>query len=463
MPFNDNNYVADAGNGQYIVVVNGQRYGPFNDQSRAEQFYNDKTGASNTPTVDDAAIQQWARSGGFSYDDGKRFVAKYGRLPNSLAEFQAFVGSSGGIGAGGTGGVISPELQEFIDAATQGNADKFDWEKLNALRQQYGDLAVALIGTAANLRGPRDWGAYQQATGGGRNLMDQLFGSGARPDFSNPGTIEPFTISDLLGDLGLVPGGQQEQPGGTPTTDEALDYIWQSRPDLAQFYQANGWDVSTPEKQRAAASNWLGMTTDGDVRGANRDAVKYAIKKGWKAAAPAAAPAATTPATTPAPAATKPEVPAMGTTRQANVVAQADPLGQSMGTTVADMPQFTRSLLGAANPGIDAIPRPSFPATNGDFGAIPRPAWTPPNATTPPAATPPAPVDPYAGMLNRPYQINPANWDALSPSGQQNIIGQAEKAGWYADDWLKQLNDSRPKGYAPRVTRTSFAQPRGVY
>lgn len=39
--------------------------------------------------------------------------------------------------------------------------------------------------------------------------------------------------------------------------DDALDYIWKARPDLAGFYRANGWGVDTPDGRRRATRNWL--------------------------------------------------------------------------------------------------------------------------------------------------------------------------------------------------------------
>ncbi len=73
--------------------------------------------------------------------------------------------------------------------------------------------------------------------------------------------------------------GYYTEPGtSTPamSTDQALDAIWAKRPDLAGFYQQNGWDVSTPEKQRAAVQNWLQMSDQGVVTSAGRDPLQVA-------------------------------------------------------------------------------------------------------------------------------------------------------------------------------------------
>lgn len=45
--------------------------------------------------------------------------------------------------------------------------------------------------------------------------------------------------------------------GGDMTDEQALDAIWQARPDLADFYRSNGWNVDSPEQQRAAVRNWI--------------------------------------------------------------------------------------------------------------------------------------------------------------------------------------------------------------
>lgn len=66
------------------------------------------------------------------------------------------------------------------------------------------------------------------------------------------------------------------------------------------------------------------------------------------------------------------------------------------------------------------------------------------------------------------YQMNPIVWDSLSPTAKQMVFGalQAGKtSSGYQDpnDWLAQLNASRPQGQAPRRTSMSWAPPRGVF
>lgn len=70
---------------------------------------------------------------------------------------------------------------------------------------------------------------------------------------------------------------------GELTPDAAYDYIWQARPDLAEFYKAAGWDVNTPEGQRAAARDWVTKAAgQNDLPGGVRDPVSVAVALGAK-------------------------------------------------------------------------------------------------------------------------------------------------------------------------------------
>lgn len=64
-------------------------------------------------------------------------------------------------------------------------------------------------------------------------------------------------------------------------------------------------------------------------------------------------------------------------------------------------------------------------------------------------------------MVPRPYHVNPMVWDSLGNVGQQLALGAAEQQGYDANDWLRQLNESRPQGQAPRRVRTQYAPSRG--
>lgn len=62
----------------------------------------------------------------------------------------------------------------------------------------------------------------------------------------------------------------------------------------------------------------------------------------------------------------------------------------------------------------------------------------------------------------RPNQVNPALWDALSPSGRQLALGLAEDTGYDATDYEQIINNTRPVGQAPRTATVGYGAPRGV-
>lgn len=67
----------------------------------------------------------------------------------------------------------------------------------------------------------------------------------------------PMSAAERAQLMAQLTGYYTPAGGGDMTDEQALDYIWKTKPDLAGFFQSNGWDVSTPEKQRAAARNWI--------------------------------------------------------------------------------------------------------------------------------------------------------------------------------------------------------------
>jgi hypothetical protein len=82
-------------------------------------------------------------------------------------------------------------------------------------------------------------------------------------------------------------------------------------------------------------------------------------------------------------------------------------------------------------------------------------------AVTPMAAQATAPTGTPTGKaaqqstVPNPYQVNPAVWDSLSGTAKTIMLAAAEagktpSGAWSAEDWLNQLNASRPKGYAPK-------------
>lgn len=75
------------------------------------------------------------------------------------------------------------------------------------------------------------------------------------------------------------------------------------------------------------------------------------------------------------------------------------------------------------------------------------------------------PANPSSGEVSAPlpYQINPGVWDSLSPTAQQMVLAAAEagktpSGAWDAGDYLRQLNNSRPGGVAPRQISYNWNQ-----
>lgn len=61
------------------------------------------------------------------------------------------------------------------------------------------------------------------------------------------------------------------------------------------------------------------------------------------------------------------------------------------------------------------------------------------------------------------HQVNPAVWDSLGPVGKQLAYGAIGQTGQDPEQYEYDLNQSRPKGQAPRSTYTSYARPRSAY
>jgi hypothetical protein len=221
MPYGDGqNFVGQQGN-QWYAWVGGHQFGPYASQQQAEQAYNSNggppPGGGATPPAagpGNDQISAWLR--GMGLGEGSRpqitaFISKYGRLPQSIAEWQTFSGSGGGTTDAAAGG---GSISDLLDATLGTNREHFEWEKQADAQKTYGNLVQGLLGTAAGLKGPADWLQYQEYTGGGRSLLNQVFGA-TRPSFSAPtGTSKPLTIEDILRDIGVVGGGT----GGTTAT-----------------------------------------------------------------------------------------------------------------------------------------------------------------------------------------------------------------------------------------------------
>jgi hypothetical protein len=52
-----------------------------------------------------------------------------------------------------------------------------------------------------------------------------------------------------------------------------------------------------------------------------------------------------------------------------------------------------------------------------------------------------------------PQQVNARQWQALTPSAQQGIVGLAGQQGWYEQDWLDQMARMFPKGAGTGATQ----------
>jgi len=122
----------------------------------------------------------------------------------------------------------------------------------------YTGLANTLLQGAANLRGPRDWTQYAEFLGGGRNLTQQLFGGQPNAAFGAPSGLSPaIKVSDVMGNLGFLPGQNVPRPGGpqqVPLPHQINPAVWdrmgQSARDLALGMAQSGntsAGVYTPE------------------------------------------------------------------------------------------------------------------------------------------------------------------------------------------------------------------------
>lgn len=67
----------------------------------------------------------------------------------------------------------------------------------------------------------------------------------------------PMTEAEKQVALAKITGYYIPSKGLTMTEDQALDFIANKKPDVLSFFQANGWQVGSPEQKRAAIKNWL--------------------------------------------------------------------------------------------------------------------------------------------------------------------------------------------------------------
>jgi len=214
----ENNYVGAEGTG-FVSVVGGVKLW-FPTQQAAEQNFNQRTGQPNgagnpagsyaTPNGQRTIAQIRAELAAAGYNgpqDDASLVAAYNRTAAGPG-----AGASSGAGAGGY------DWNAYWNAQQQSNREQFDWTKQNAARQQYGEIARALLSGAASLTGPQDWLKYAQYTQGGKNIFSTLFGSQGAPAFGAPsGNSQALTIGDILSQLGLTSPGSGTTGGAAAT------------------------------------------------------------------------------------------------------------------------------------------------------------------------------------------------------------------------------------------------------
>lgn len=140
------------------------------------------------------------------------------------------------------------ELQKLQFAETQ---RQFDTNTREGQRSQYSNLATNLLSSMQRVQGPRDWWKYAQTMGGGRNVLEALYGSEGMSKQAaavDPSTNQPKTLWDMLqGLLGGAPGQgaplQQMQAAGAgtvgsgtmiPRPHQINPAVWDSLSDTAR-------------------------------------------------------------------------------------------------------------------------------------------------------------------------------------------------------------------------------------
>ncbi len=158
--------------------------------------------------------------------------------------------------------------QLAIQQATQRLTEaRFEEEK----NQYRGNMAQQLLGTAASLKGPRDYPAFMKYLSGGRGIVQQLYGNQPRPDFSAPtGPIQPMTIDYLMEQLGLsgnaTPVAQANET--LPLPHQISPAVWDSLGSVGQqlvlgLAEQAGWDANEFLRQLTAArpQGWAAPST----------------------------------------------------------------------------------------------------------------------------------------------------------------------------------------------------------
>lgn len=426
------NYVAPAAGGGYTVVVGGKTVGNYPDLNTAQQQYNNATGQSNGSSSGGGGGGQTypTQDGNLTLDqmlaglDSAAGGHWNGNRNDPSAVQAAYQGAyTAGQQASGSASaqklldaIAAGDQQKFDEAIREFNADlsekqrEFNQTQIGQNRQLYADTAKALLDTASQLRGPQDYYQFNQFTSGGKDLMSQLFGGQSRPAFSAPtGQIQPETLGDLMNRFGF---GQMP---GTPV----------SNPDWQGLYNAtiaaiHGGTQFNPDSYAAFAAKY--GIPDSVARQANAGYGDVMKQSGtgfdpWQKYY-------------------------QGLLDQYNnqygYVGQP-PSNNSLGTGTGAPSDNARM---TAQGGISA----SMGGGNG--------VETPQPMGSDQQAVPKVPL---------PYQINPAVYDNLGPVGQGLLQSAAVANGWDWNEFLNQLNASRPQGTAPKSTLTSFQAPAGVF
>ncbi len=94
-------------------------------------------------------------------------------------------------------------------------------------------------------------------------------------------------------------------------------------------------------------------------------------------------------------------------------------------------------------------------ALAGNWGAAQWENWYTQNTRTIDAPTRPTPT--RGVTLVDPWKVNPAVWDSLGPIGQGLTRSAAQEEGWDPDEYVRQINLTRPTGSAPNPSRVRFA------
>ena len=58
--------------------------------------------------------------------------------------------------------------------------------------------------------------------------------------------------------------------------------------------------------------------------------------------------------------------------------------------------------------------------------------------------------------FQNPNQVSPAVWDSLGPVGQGLARSAAQSMGWDADEYVRQINATRPQGTAPKSSTVDY-------